>query len=78
MPAATTTSADVRGTREDASMTASEQEARDEADRRWPSPNSGLYEGLSLGFVLGAQWQASRSRDERGFTVSDVDPAGDA
>lgn len=42
----------------------SEQEARDEADRRWPSPNSGLYEGLRAGFVLGAEW--AKAEEEQG------------
>lgn len=27
-----------------------------EAERRWPSPNSGLYEGLRIGFLKGAEW----------------------
>lgn len=30
--------------------------ARAEAARRWPSPNSGLYEGLTSGFALGVDW----------------------
>ncbi|WP_295105490.1 hypothetical protein, partial [uncultured Microbacterium sp.] len=32
------------------------EEAAEEAERRWPSPNSGLYDGLISGFKLGAQW----------------------
>ena len=35
--------------------------ARDEAERRWPSPNSGLYEGLVSGFVLGAEWAGTQT-----------------
>ena len=31
-------------------------EVQEEIDRRWPSPNSGLYEGLRIGFRLGVEW----------------------
>lgn len=37
-----------------------------EAERRWPSPNSGLYEGLRSGFVLGADWIETRIWDQLG------------
>lgn len=36
-------------------------DAQAEAARRWPSPNSGLYEGLTRGFVLGAAWSAEKA-----------------
>lgn len=45
-----------------------------EADRRWPSPNSGLYEGLRIGFQKGAEW-AKEPRpitDEIEYQVRDV------
>jgi hypothetical protein len=40
------------------------EEARNEAKRRWPSVNSGLYEGLIEGFVLGATWATENPRPE--------------
>ena len=36
-------------------------EARQEAERRWPSPNSGLYEGLIIGFEKGAVWASEQA-----------------
>lgn len=27
-----------------------------EVEHRWPSPNTALYEGLRIGFRLGAEW----------------------
>ena len=50
--------------------------ARDEADRRWPqsspdfkrhvkkTPLEWLDEGMASGFVLGAQWAATRIHNE--------------
>lgn len=40
-----------------------ETDARQEAERRWPSPNSGLYEGLIIGFEKGAVW--AHEQDDR-------------
>lgn len=38
----------------------STDEARAEAERRWPNPNTALYEGLRIGFEKGAEWAAAR------------------
>lgn len=31
-----------------------------EVAHRWPSPNSALYDGLSIGFRLGAEWASNQ------------------
>lgn len=46
---------------EAAALVARAQDARAEAERRWPAASSGFYEGLVTGFQLGAVWQGERA-----------------
>lgn len=52
------------------------EEAAIEADRRWPSPNSGLYEGLISGFKQGARWVSEKALGEA--TVASTDDEREA
>lgn len=42
--------------------------AEEEAERRWPSPNTALYDGLRIGFRLGAEWAAEQAESEPDIT----------
>lgn len=39
----------------------SKDEILAEIERRWPSPNSGFYQGLHAGFLAGALWAGDRN-----------------